>query len=722
MTEEIIRIEDKFYILATPSAADDRTRVLKHNETFAVFDRYGDIQPLGPSQHGLYHEGTRYLSRLSLWLEKSRPFLLSSFVKDDNLLLAVDLTNFDVHLNGRLVLPRGSLHIHRSKFLWQAVCYEALRFRNYGLSPHEVAFTFRFDSDFADIFEVRGLNRERKGTRLPDQLEDNAAVLAYQGLDGRVRRTRLEASPAPLEITPSELRFAFMLEPQQETEFFLTVSCEVDGNRTNRLSFVQALTEETDALNELRTEDCTLHTANEQFNDWVNRSTADLHMMITRKSDMLYPYAGVPWFSTAFGRDGLITALEYLWVNPLIARGVLAYLAATQAQETDPARDAQPGKILHEEREGEMARLGEHPFRRYYGSVDATPLFVLLAGEYYRRTGDRAFIRSIWPNIERALDWIDHYGDQDGDGFVEYSQVSPKGLAQQGWKDSQDSVFYADGRLAEPPIALCEVQAYVYAAKQKAAELAAMLGRSERAEQLQREARELQERFERAFWCEELATYVLALDGHKRPCRVRTSNAGQCLFTGIASHEHALRTAETLLAADSFSGWGIRTVSALEARYNPMSYHNGSVWPHDNALIALGLSRYGRKDLVVRVLTGLFDAALFLDQHRLPELFCGFGRRQGEGPTQYPVACSPQAWASASVFLLLQACLGLSIDALEKNICFTHAFLPEFLPEIRIKNLRVANASVDLLLERHPYDVGITVLRRDGEVDIVSLK
>ncbi|MGH7232629.1 MAG: amylo-alpha-1,6-glucosidase [Nitrospiraceae bacterium] len=716
--QHIIRVKDQFYILASSSLADDRVRVLKQGETFAVFDRHGDMGPVGLGVQGLYHHGTRYLSRLELRLGNDRPMFLSSTVTNDNALLTVDLTNQDAYGNAEIAVCRGTVHLSRSMFLWEGRCYECLKIWNYGLVSLDLAFSFQFEADFSDIFEVRGMKRKQKGRRLDTVVDGGSIVLAYEGLDGVIRRTRLECIPAPKKVSGSLAQFETRLEPKAESTVYVIVSCESMDKRPPRLSYQDAFSEVGKAIHDLSRQDTHIYTSNEQFNDWVNRSIADLHMMVTQTPEGPYPYAGVPWFSTPFGRDGLITAMASLWINPQIARGVLAFLAATQATSVVPEQDAEPGKILHETRRGEMAALGEIPFGRYYGSVDAAPLFVMLAGDYYQLTGDVAFIRSIWPNIDLALQWLDTYGDADRDGFVEYARHTPQGLDQQGWKDSKDSVFHADGTLAEGPIALCEVQAYVYGSRIAAAHMALSLGMSERADALLRHAEELRQRFEQLFWCEDLSTYVLALDGKKRPCRVRTSNAGHCLLTGIVNVERAWRMAQGLLEDDCFSGWGIRTLAASEVRYNPMSYHNGSVWPHDNALIASGFARYGLKEPVFKILTGLFDASIFLDLHRLPELFCGFVRRPGEGPTLYPVACSPQAWASGSVFQLLQACLGLSIHGATGRLIFTNPVLPPFLEEVRISNLKVGKATVDLLFQRYPQDVSIRVLRMDGQVVI----
>jgi glycogen debranching enzyme len=720
--QDVIRVQDNFYILATSSLAADRPLVLKQGDAFALFDRQGDVTRLGMGEQGLYLDDTRYLSRMELRLAGARPLFLSSTVREGNDLLLADHTNPDVVLEEGVSLPRGTLHIHRAKFLWEAACYERIRVSNHGLEPVRLLLALEFEADYVDIFEVRGTRRERRGTMLEPRTERSAVVLGYRGLDSVVRRTRIDFDPAPREMSPGAARFDVRLDPQ--TTVALDVSVTGASGREPSLPhpFDTARAASQARLEDLRQGRCRIGSSNQGFNAWLERSAADLRMMLTDTAHGPYPYAGVPWFSTVFGRDGIITALELLWMDPQVARGVLATLAALQAAEADEERDAEPGKILHELRRGEMAALGEVPFGRYYGSVDATPLFVMLAAAYHERTGDLDFARRLWPNVERALAWMERDGDRDGDGFVEYARRSTQGLTQQGWKDSGDSVFHADGQLAEAPIALCEVQAYAYAARLGAARLAAALGEAARAEELGARARRLQEEFERRFWSEEIGSYALALDGDKRPCLVRASNAGHALFAGIASPERARRVAATLLDDLSFSGWGVRTLSAAERRYNPLSYHNGSVWPHDNALVAAGLARYGMCREAARILTALHDASTQLELHRMPELLCGFKRRPGDGPTLYPVACAPQAWSAGAVFLTLQACLGLRIDAVAGRLELHDPVLPEFLDTVTLDGLTVGAGSVDLVLRRHGDDVAVHVARRRGDVAVVAVK
>ena len=711
---------DPFYIRTGSPLTDERGLVLKESDTFIVLDRNGEIRPLTFGGEGLYHEGTRYLSRLGLRFSGQRPLLLSAAIRKDNSGIAVDLTNPDLIEDGAIVVPRGTLHLSRLLVLSNGVLHDRIRLRNFGLARVQVRIEVAFDADFLDIFEVRGTARERRGERLSTSVGAGEVVLAYRGLDRRVRRLHLTVEPEA-RLFETHAEFDCTLPPHGESLHAVTFTCDRPERRVH-LAFPAALQSVTETLDQRQSEYCDIDTSNQEFNDWLRRSLADLSMMITPTRFGDYPYAGVPWFSTPFGRDGIITAFECLWANPNIARGVLSFLAATQARVADPDRDAMPGKILHEMRSGEMAALGEIPFDRYYGSHDATPLFIVLAAAYLERTDDARFIEHLWPAIEMALAWIDHHGDPDGDGFVEYARMSSDGLIHQGWKDSHDAVFHANGELAEGGIALCEIQAYVYAAWRGAAALASAVGQHARAGEFAKRAGALADRFDAAYWNENLGTYVLALDGAKRQCAVRTSNAGHALFTGIAPRARAGAVARSLMAPEGFSGWGIRTLLTSEVRYNPMSYHNGSIWPHDNALIAAGFARYGLHDEALAVLNGMFEASVFMHLHRLPELFCGFGRERGEGPVSYPVACHPQAWASASVLLLLQASLGLEIRAADRVITFTRPRLPDYLREVRLRNLRVGPHTVDLLLGRHDQDVGINVLRRTGPVEVIAIK
>ena len=719
---ELGQAVDQYSILASGSRGTEPTRVLKEGHTFAVFDRHGDLRPSGLGEQGLYHLGTRYLTHLELKVFGHRPLLLSSSVRKDNELLTIDVTNPDLTGPDGEIISRDVLHIFRAVFLWQGACYQRLRLTNYADDPLTVPLSFSFGADFADIFEVRGTTRPRRGRLLTPYIGDDRVVIGYMGLDDVERRTEILFSPPPTVVDATGADYTFRLAPQESIEAFVTIVCEGEGKRGAPLRHDLAIEQVCRRAAEARDHQARVRSSNEQFDEWLRRSSADMQMMLTDTPAGPYPYAGVPWFSTVFGRDGIIAALQTLWVDPSIARGVLGYLAGNQAAEEDPASDAEPGKILHEMRRGEMAALHEIPFGRYYGSVDSTPLFIVLAGAYWRHTQDEEFTRELWPAIDRAIEWIDRYGDADGDGFVEYQRRTDDGLVQQGWKDSQDSVFHADGTLARAPIALCEVQAYVYRARLAAADMAQARGESDRAANLRAQAAELREKFEQAFWLDDLATYALALDGDKRPCRIVSSNAGQCLFTGICAPERAARLSERLMAGDMFSGWGIRTVAAGQRRYNPMSYHNGSVWPHDNALAALGMSRSGFARHACRVLSALFDASQAMEIYRLPELFCGFHRRPGEGPTLYPVACSPQAWAAGAVFMLLQASIGMTVDGRMRQVRFAHGELPECLDWVQIDNLKVDDASVDLRIERHGHDLGVAVTARRGDVEVVVLK
>jgi glycogen debranching enzyme len=713
--------EEQFPIIADADRPGAPLRVLKYDDTFCVFDHHGDIRIAEAGEMGLYHDGTRFLSRFELLLFRGRPLLLSSTISGDNARFDADLTNADVLRESRVAIARGEIHLARSRVLWKTGCLERLLVSNYRHEAVDVPLAFRFGADFADIFEVRGTRRPRRGDRLEDEREPNY-VMRYRGLDGVERCVRLEWSVPPSALEAGMVSFVLPVTPTGTAVLEIGIACEGTTDLRPSCRFEGALAAVRTRRARQMEDASQVFSANATFNRWMNRSMADLQMMLTETPAGLYPYAGIPWFSTPFGRDGLITAFELLWVKPNVARGVLSFLASTQATSEVDAQDAQPGKILHEMRGGEMAALGEVPFGRYYGTSDATPLFVILAAAYYRRTGDVALIDRLWPNIVAALDWMHESGDVDGDGFIEYARQTEHGLLQQGWKDSYDSVFHSDGSLATGPIALCEVQAYAYGAWKGAARLASMRGDIQAAEQWQARAMSLRGEFDRAFWCDDLGTYALALDGEKRPCRVRASNAGHCLFTGIAFAERASRVCTTLFDEAMFSGWGVRTVAVGEARYNPMSYHNGSIWPHDNALIAMGLSRYGYTTEAQRILSAMFSLSEVVDLHRLPELICGFPRGTRDHPTLYPVACAPQSWAAGAAYLLLGACLGLRIDEPSKRLSFSMSALPESIEWLRLTNLVIGDARVDLRLDRHAHDVGLTVLRREGQLDIIAVR
>ncbi|GJE16209.1 amylo-alpha-1,6-glucosidase [Methylobacterium marchantiae] len=746
----------QYHIEAQTSLVERPLRSLKYGEAFAVLDSYGDIGVL-PGPEGLYFQDTRYLSRLGFTIEDQRPLLLSSVMQDDNGALSVDMTTPDIRIDAHdeTTIPRELIAIERTKFLFKGACYDRIGLRNYDSRHWKLKIGVTFDADYRDLFEVRGMDRPVRGKRSVQVASESEVQFRYVGLDEVVRTTSLHFGPKPKHIEPGRAEFEVSLPPGGRTSLFIRVVCEshraftsapaaekVGEDAAAGLSqaagsaavarhpkglgegviFARAYRDARRDLRQLTAGITTIISSNDQFNEAACRATADLYMLASRTPEGIYPFAGIPWYSTVFGRDGIITAMMALWIDPNFAKGVLRYLASTQAKAVDPAADAQPGKVLHETRRGEMAMLGEVPFRHYYGTIDGTPLFVMLAYEYYAVTGDIETVKRIWPALELAVEWMNRYGDRDGDGFVEYARDTDKGLENQGWKDSHDSIFHTDGHLAKGPIALCEVQGYVYAAKNGMAKLATLLGHDAFASRLGEEALALRENFDKAFWCEEIGTYALALDGAKKQCAVRSSNAGHALFTGIALPERAASVAANLLSKDGFNGWGVRTIARGEARYNPMSYHNGSIWPHDNAMVAMGLARYDLKPEASRIFQGMFDTALYQDQKRLPELFCGFMRRNQRGPVSYPVACSPQAWAAAAPFAFLSACIGLEIQHDRNRIRLRNPTLPDFLEGVSIFNLKLGTSRIDLRVQRYGSDVTVNVLRRVGDAQVSVVK
>jgi len=707
--------DERFDIAASEISSRPRN-ALKSDDTFAVIDAHGDLNADGAGSDGLFHADTRFLSHLRLTVMGVDPLLLGSSLAQDGTYLHADLTNPDIFRDGRLVLAKDQVHIERTLYVHKGQLRQRVMLSNYGSDELILPVALTFDNDFADIFEVRGIVRVRRGTKTHEVRSTSEVAITYVGLDHETRVTRISFSPAPKSLSAAVATYVLTLPAKSrailEIDVGFGVRCE---SGRQRRTFLTGLVTARRAFAHKLERHAGIETGSSDLNAVLRRSAADLSMLMTDTERGPYPYAGIPWFSTVFGRDGLITALEMLWLDPDLARGVLQFLAAHQAVSRDAASDAEPGKILHELRRGEMAALKEVPFGAYYGSVDSTPLFVLLAGHYWQRTGDGQLLRELWPNIEAALRWMDADGDRDGDGFIEYCRASPSGLVNQGWKDSGDSIFHADGTLVRGPVAIVEVQAYAYEARTLAARAAHHLGFDGRANELRQQAQALKERFEAAFWSDELGSYAIALDGDKRPCLVSASNAGQVLHSGLATGAHAAAVADRMLSPSLFSGWGVRTVADRAIRYNPMSYHNGSIWPHDNALIGAGLGVCGRREGVDRLLKGLLDAAMLMDQHRLPELFCGFPRRHGRGPVLYPVACSPQAWASGALFYLLQSLLGLSIDGQHRTLRFERPLIPHWLGHVELTKLAVGSARVSVRLTRGTRgQAELTVLANDG--------
>lgn len=689
-----------------PLPLQGRLLTLKHGDMFGVFDAQGDIigavEPGGGrgSADGLFYEDTRVLSRFRMTLNGVLPESLGASVSDDNTLLSINLTTPALTDDRGRTLFRGQIHLHRRRYLWNRGMHEAVVLRNHGLETCRVTLAVEYAADFLDLFEVRGSRRENRGSPLAVSLEEQAVTLAYEGLDHRRMATGIAFSRRPDAIFEDHAAFCLDLTPGAAQELFVSIHATgVSRQVPEKRSFLAGLRAAKRCMRRSARGLRKVTSSSETFDGWLGRAGADLALLTTQLDTGPYPYAGIPWFSVPFGRDAIITALQTLWLDPGLARGVLSYLAGHQATEVSSFRDSAPGKIMHETRRGEMSRLDEVPFRRYFGGVDTTPLFVMLAGAYYRRTNDHATLKALWPAITRALDWIDRSCRGSG-GFLAYERGELSGLQNQGWKDSHDSVFHSDGRLAEGPISLIEVQGYVFAARHAAADIAEAKGDSRMAAALRKAAEDLRWRVEERFWCDDLGTYALALDGGGRPCRVRSSNAGHLLYCGLPDADRCRILVDRLMEPRQFSGWGIRTVAEGEARYNPMSYHNGSIWPHDTALLGAGMARCGRRDASARLLGGLFDAARHFTDLRLPELFCGFRRRRGEAPAAYPSACVPQAWASGAPFMLLQACLGLEVDAVQREVRLTQPALPPFLEEVAITGLLVGSGRADFRVRR----------------------
>ncbi|HEX2707610.1 MAG TPA: glycogen debranching N-terminal domain-containing protein [Solirubrobacterales bacterium] len=706
---------------AIRTEAREELLVIKDAGIFLCARPDGDIHPARVTGEGLYSNDTRYLSELRVQLG-GRPPVLLSYEAETGYQAVVNATNSRQTLDHGSHVPQQTLGVGRVLALGGRL-YHQLELCNF--AGHSVSTTLEIwlAADFADVFEVRGVDRRAaRGHALAPKSTPRGLLFAYVGEDEQFRETVVEFDPKPevvaFEGQRAHVSWPVTLEPAKTRSVLLTAEPSLGGKRGARRRLTTTITGLQRAQREWEAGCSKIETDNELFDKLLTASLRDLHALMTPSPDGAIVAAGIPWYVAPFGRDSLLTAQQTLMLNPEIARQTLLALARLQAHSEDPWRDAEPGKILHELRSGELAGAGIIPHTPYYGSVDATPLFIMLAASYHRWTGDTETLTRLRPALDAAIEWIDRYGDRDGDGFVEYEVRSSGGLRNQGWKDSGDSVMHADGTLAEGPIALVEVQGYVYLAKLRIADVYEALGAAEVAARLRGQADDLRTAFNEAFWDPDEGTFVLALDGRKRQVRSVTSNPGHCLYCGIVGAERAAALAERLMAPDMFSGWGIRTLSSQSSAYNPMSYHNGSVWPHDNAVIAAGLKRYGFHDATERIATALFDVAVGARDFRLPELYCGFDRLGASAPVAYPVACIPQAWAAATPFMLLQAMLGVSARAGEGTLAVNQPALPGWLRRTEIRDLRVAGSKVSLAFERDGGITGFSLLEQSGPIRV----
>jgi glycogen debranching enzyme len=699
-----------------------KTLAVKEGDTFLYCDLEGNLDHGGDYGLGLYSRDTRFLSHFRMTISGRDPVLLSSS-SERGYMAYVDLTNPNLYEGEEVAVAQQSLNIRRIRAI-NGRLFERVRVKNYNAHAVSLDLEFSFGADFADIFEVRGMTRDGEGDIEDPRIGDDGTIeFGYIGRDDIYRVTRIAFASEPDRVDVDDevvtVTFRLHLGPYQTKLIGMTVEPIVGDDVPPPMEFDVAVHELRRSYEDWERESTQIVTDNEVFDQLLDRSLRDLRALYTQTPQGGILAAGIPWYVTLFGRDALIAAHQLLMVNPRPARLALERLASLQGTVINDWRDEEPGKILHEVRRGEMAGAGMVPHTPYYGSIDSTPLFLIVYGQHLRWTGDVEFARKLLPAAEAALNWIDEFGDLDGDGFVEYKTRSARGIRNQGWKDSFDSVVHADGRLAEPPIALSEVQGYVYLAKMRMADVYTALGDERKAEWLRASAHELRKRFNEAFWMEDEKYFAGALDADKRQVRTIVSNPGHVLYCDLVDTEKAAQVAKRLLAPDMFSGWGIRTMSKAAAAYNPMSYHNGSVWPHDNALIAAGLKRYGYARSANRVATALFDAAIHADYLRLPELFCGFTRRTPNRPVSYPVACSPQAWAAGSPFLMLQAMLGISSRADLNLLTVNQPHLPTWLNTVELRNMQVGRSHISLVFRREGEITSFSMLSRDGDVRVV---
>jgi glycogen debranching enzyme len=722
-----------------PHLANVEILALVRGKTFFTANHKGNLMPPGAPHIGFFCDDTRYLSQLELRINGHPPVPLS-FSTEGAYSARIELTVKGTVEGEGLDLPVNTIYVHREQLLQSDTLYDVIHLENFYQQRAKLLIEMNYDADFMDIFQVRGILRGKSGQYYAPITTQDGIKFVYKGLDERVRTTSIWFSPAPANIENKTARWEIELEPLGKIHLTTTIQTHSDPRRNladeasdaDHQEYSPAEVAQRDDLRkplkmlrheyEAWLEDCTRFRSNNKiFDSMLATSVEDFYALQIPDKAGTAVAAGVPWFAALFGRDSLIASFQSLILNPVLARGTLRVLASYQGNETRDDRDEEPGKILHEMRSGEMTETGEVAFGMNYGSVDATPLFIILLSEYRRWTADDALVRELGVPLQLAVEWLLTYAQIDHDYLIEYKRKTPKGLFNQGWKDSGDANMFPDGSIAQPPIALIEVQGYAIRALAEAALLLRALGNEEMAEKAEQRSEKIRSLLDPMFWMKKKKYYAMALDKDKKQLDVIASNPGHLLFTAAISDKRAKQVIETLLDEGLFSGWGIRTLSHDEPTFNPMSYHRGSLWPHDNSMIAYGMARYGFYEEASRVFTALYEAALRFRDYRLPELFCGIQRRDLDEPVQYPVSCSPQAWASGTPLLLLTAMLGLRPDATQGRLSIVNPHLPEFLDFLRMENFRVGDSRVTLEFQRQDDRTFCNVIGVKGQSVAISV-
>lgn len=691
-------------------------------KTFLSTTVSGDITPAGAPDVGFFHDDTRFLSSLELKIGGHRTMVLSSST-EKTFAAKIELTTGSLAQINSFDLPENTIHIRRQQLLASDVLYDSITFSNFNQADAELEIEIAFNADFVDVFQVRGCARHKCGHYYRPLNRRDSLVFFYRGLDDVSRETVVTFQLPPDEIEDNTARWRLTVPASGYKEVLNTISCRINGKaaRPTDKTVVQGFRDRREAFRGWQQESTSFESSNDVFDEALNTCMADFHALQIPVGDQHIVAAGIPWFATMFGRDSIIAAYQSLLLNPRLACETLRVLARYQGKESNDWLDEDPGKIPHEYRSGEMTRAGEMPFSPYYGSVDATPLFLILLSETFNWTGDEALVKELLPNAHAALDWIENYGDLDGDGFIEYKRRSPKGLTNQGWKDSWDANIHRDGSVANPPIALVEVQGYCYEAQYRMSQLLRLFGETDRADRLRKTSAELTRRIEKSFWLPKEGFYAMGLDAQKRPLEVISSNPGHLLFTRAIARDRARAVVQRFMRDDVQSGWGWRTMARSEKVFNPLSYHRGSVWPHDNSLTAHGMALYGFREEVKQIFTALYQAALNFRDYRLPELFCGVQRHEYDEPVHYPVSCSPQAWASGTFFLLLTSVLGIRPSASRKELNIVNPILPDWLDFLKIRNLRIGDSRVALDFTRQGHRTFCNVVDVSGEKLLINV-